>query len=212
MATIKELIYSVWAKLDGSTAITADSRFTYRQIKIEVKSAIAAAIRDEKYTTSNFEDSTKYGSDVYLQTYEGLPVLFDPVLKLKYLQLPCELIPIYDGRQVSIYPNSGFNYNSSALFLPITKQEQLINRFQSALPDASMFYVSGKSRVYFTNQGRVLDEIQLNALVRFAIPNDDDVEVGAPSGDISKITLNAYQSLMPEVKPTDQTIDGVPNP
>lgn len=212
MATIKELVYSVWAKLDGTVEITADSRFTYRQIRIEVKSAIASAMRDEKYLLSNMEDSSKYGSDVYGQMYEGLPVVLDPVLKLKYIQLPCELVPIHDGRQVSIYPNSGFNFNSSAIFLPISKQEQFINRFQSALPEATMFFVSGKSRVYFTDQGRILTESVLNAFTKFSIPLDDNIEVGAPSGDISKITLTAYQSLAPEIKQIDQTIDGIPNP
>lgn len=211
MSSIKKLTYMAWGILDGNIEISSESRFTYRQIKEAIKSAVALAVRDDKFLLTNIEDSSKYGSDSFSQVYEGLDVKLDIVSKQKYIDLPCELIPTHDGRQVSIYPNVDYDFNEEQMFLPITRQEAFINRHQSSLPDASMFYVSGRKRVIFTDGGKQVNQSKLNAVVKLAIPDDDDADLNAPNYDFNKIVFNACQTLNPQIKPLDNALDGVPN-
>lgn len=207
--TIKKLVYRVWAMLDGNIESSVESRFTYREIREAIFPAVAKSIVNKKFQDANNPEADSYGSDFDLKTYPDIPIKTDTNTGLYYLDLPAELVSTYDGRQISIFENTGLSYFRSTTYVPIKKKDVIITKFQSSQPCGVIQYFPEGKRVNFLS---AVDQSSLSVTLKGSIPINDDEEITSPDDMLNSVVDEAYRILAPQIKPDDNAINGVPNP
>lgn len=205
MATVKELTYSVWKILDGREP-TDDSRYSYRQIRIIVLSALSDAMKRDWYEQRNTGD-TIYGNDNYSSTYRDLEVMTDSENGLKYIEVPARTISIPGGRDVSITDANPVS-RWSKKYIPVSSTERFSLGLQPSIPCVILYYKQD-NKYWFYNG--IVNENSLDVTLRYAIPDNDDVNVNMPEEFHNYVVQTAVQTLNPQLRPVDHNNDGTEN-
>lgn len=200
--TLKELVYRLWRRLDGGQE-NDDSKFTYRELKGYVKSAIAQSLKANYYETLNTGDEFRYGSD-NISVTTTQTVKFDEETGLKYIDVPTETIAVAGNRQTSITSANPVSRYATQ-YIPVRNEEKFVARFQPTIPCVVLYYREGKKLFFYNNE--VNDKtVKLNQ--KYAIPDDDNAEITMPTDAENGVIVTAMQ-IMGVVIPSDRSNDGV---
>lgn len=186
--TLKSLVYRLWHRLDGSIP-NDDSKYTYRELKGYVKSAIAQSLKANYYETLN-ADEFRYGADNISATTTQT-VKEDEETGLKYIDVPTETIAVAGNRQTSITSANPVSRYATQ-YIPVRNEEKFVARFQPTIPCVVLYYREGKKLFFYNSE--VNDKVvKLNQ--KYAIPDDDNAEITMPTDAENGVIVTAMQIM-----------------
>lgn len=206
MSTLKELTYRVWRILDGGN-IADDSRFTYREIRDTVRSAIFSVLKANYFETRNSEDEFKYGNDDIFQELI-IETKIDDSTCLPYIDVSQSISVPATNRLLSISDINPYS-RASKKYIPVRKEERFVGQLQPPIPKTVLYERTG-GRIYFFND-TVKEGTPLKVVQKYAITDNDDEELNIPSEYELQIIDAVTKLLDREIRLHDISNDGAPN-
>lgn len=198
------MVFKLWMNLDGGLPAD-DSRYTYKELRLYVRSAIAIGLKQNFYENLN-SDEYRYGAD-NISVTSKVEVKYEDATGLNYIDAPTETISVAGNRLTSISsPNPFARY--AITYVPIRQEELIHVRNQPSIPCVIMFYRDG-NKLYFLN-GEVKDK-EVKLTQKYTIPEDDNTELSIPEDIENGIIDIARRLILNPVIPSDRNNDGVPN-
>lgn len=199
---IRTLTYSLWHRLEDGT-IPDDSRFTYRELKGYIRSAIASAMKRNFFENLNADDF-RYGDDSVVTTYTNIPVFTEPDTGLQYIELPAQTVSIAGGRNIDIHDRNPLS-NWANEFIPIRREEHFVAKLQTPIPCVINFFRKGK-KVYFMGN---LDSSVVDVTQSYSLPINDEADLALPPEYELDIIAQALELVAPKIAQADKENNGV---
>lgn len=202
--TVKELVYTLWRRLENGF-ISDDSSYTYRELRTYIISGVALSLKQSYLEQRNLEDF-KYGDDSITTTYKT-SVLTDADSGLKYVTLQNETISIAGNRFTTVSSTNAVN-KLSINYIPIRREELLVRKMQPCIPNVVLYYKQ-EGKLYF--YGDKTTETSVFVSDRYAIPKSDESELTMPEEFGNQVIEGALRLIVPTRFPADRENNGVPN-
>lgn len=199
--TQKELVYTIWRKLEGSN-IPDDTRWTYRELLGYVKSGLAFTLKQNYWENRNFEDF-KYGDDSIAVSYKAT-LEADPDKGLPYVEITGSTIGVAGNRMLeinSVNPISAYAVD----YIPVRYEELFVIKKQPRTPCMTYFYKEN-GRAYFYGKGSYDTEVMVTE--KYSVPSDDEAELNMPLDFQNQVVEQAYRLIMNAQAPMDRMNDG----
>lgn len=204
MATIKEMTYRLWRRLEGSN-IPDDSKWTYAELKGYIVSGITEGLKRSYYEQRNLEDFRYGDGNIAISTKQT--VLTDTDSGLPYINITNKSISVAGNRFTSISslnPISAF----SKIYAPIRREEVLLVKLQPCVPNTVYFYIDSNKAFFFGDEE---PESEVRLTSKYAIPTDDTVEMSFPTEFENNVLEIAFRLLLAPQVLSDRENNGVPN-
>lgn len=199
--TIKELVYLVWRKLSDGDIID-DSKYTYRELRVYVESAIAEALKTNFYEHRG-QDETKTGDDAITISYKAKMEKDEE--GISFITLKARTVSVPGNRTLTIQAANPIAV-SATKFIPMKAHEVFVASLQPQVPCVSFYYREG-NKAYFINPP-TRDKI-VRVAQGYSIPDDDGMEIQMPVEFQNKVVQSVLQLLAPKITEPDNINNGV---
>lgn len=203
MSSVKMLVSAIHRRLSNGD-VTDDSRFTYRELRLHVRSQIGVALKRNFYEALNADDF-RYGDDSVTTTYTDVPVLTEQRTGLKYLEIPAQTVSLGTMRGIDVHDSNPISkYNTT--FIPVRNEEVFVGSLQPNIPCIVEYFRKG-TKLYFKG---VVDQEALDVTQKYSLPTNDDVELNLPPEYEDLVIAGVLELLAPKLANRDTQNDGTP--
>jgi hypothetical protein len=123
-----------------------DSSYSLRHIASMVAQEVAFMARKNAFENSNAGDVT-YMNDMFITTYQSVPVLYDSVAMQKYCVLPATPAALPNNQEIV---SVSLNTKTNKTFIPMRNKDRFAQAFLCPIKGMVFYYIeSGK--LYFDN-------------------------------------------------------------
>lgn len=201
--TTEEIVYAIWRKLEGGF-IPDDTRYTYRELRLHVRGALAEALKQDYFAQLNADEFRYVGDSISVRYKAAVSV--NPDTGLKTITIPATQINVPSSLRnlsiTSLNPVSLF----ATKFIPVRAEEVFVGQLQPPIPCAVLYYQTGKNIEFYNAE---FDDESVMVTQKYALPKDDKVDLGIPEEALPNIIKLVEQQLNPQ-RASDRDNNGVP--
>jgi len=202
--TTEEIIYALWRKLEGGF-IPDDSKYTYRELRLYARGAIAETLRQDYFNQLN-ADEYRYAGDSIAVKYK-LTVSTDVDSGLKMITLPQTQVNVPAGlRNVNITSLNPVSLLSTT-FIPVRVEEVFVGELQDPIPCVVLYYQEGDQITFYNGD---FDDAQVRVSQKYSLPSSDTADIGVSEETLPSILTIAQRLLQTGMLPSDKVNDGAP--